>query len=111
MASLFAVRYMSVFSGGSHGVTDELQAVYLGFCCVGISNGCNVPVKPWVIPFAVGAQAIFNLFLIILTICNALDRPYQRQADVVTALINDGIRMFLCTFCEQHAENGVMKPH
>jgi hypothetical protein len=37
----------------------------------------------------------FDLFIIIMAIFNALDRPYQRQADVMTSLQNDGARMFV----------------
>ncbi|KAF7335626.1 hypothetical protein MVEN_02217500 [Mycena venus] len=59
---------------------------------------CEFSRKPWALPYAVGTQMVFDLFLIVMTICNALDRPHTKQADVVTSLIHDGARMFLCTF-------------
>ncbi|KAJ7453617.1 hypothetical protein B0H11DRAFT_270875 [Mycena galericulata] len=43
-------------------------------------------------------QTGFDLFIIIMTVINALDRPYQKQAEVMTSLQHDGARMFVCLF-------------
>ncbi|KAJ7464537.1 hypothetical protein FB451DRAFT_1179658 [Mycena latifolia] len=61
---------------------------------------CVLEKKPWALPFAVGALPVFDLFVIFMTVCNALDRPHRKQADIVTALIHDGVRMFLFNFGE-----------
>ncbi|KAJ6529985.1 hypothetical protein DFH09DRAFT_934374, partial [Mycena vulgaris] len=58
-----------------------------------ITHMCEFSKKPWALPFTIGTQTVFDLFLIIMTICNALDRPHQKQADVVTSLIHDGARI------------------
>ncbi|KAJ7457992.1 hypothetical protein B0H11DRAFT_2319638 [Mycena galericulata] len=54
--------------------------------------------KPWALKFALAALTGFDLFIIIMTVINALDRPYQKQAEVMTSLQHDGARMFVCLF-------------
>ncbi|KAJ7489649.1 hypothetical protein B0H11DRAFT_2229673 [Mycena galericulata] len=54
---------------------------------------CTFAKKPWALPFMLGALTVFDFFIIIMTIFNALDRPHQKQADVVTALQVDGAIM------------------
>ncbi|KAK7061745.1 hypothetical protein R3P38DRAFT_672746 [Favolaschia claudopus] len=55
---------------------------------------CTISEKPWALPVMTGTLAAFGLFIILMTVVNALDRPYQRQADVVNALLRDGAFMF-----------------
>ncbi|KAJ7461838.1 hypothetical protein B0H11DRAFT_2241652 [Mycena galericulata] len=63
------------------------------------ANGmCAFLSKPWALPYALGALTGLDLFIIIMTIFNALDRPYQKQAEVVTKLQIDGARFFVCLF-------------
>ncbi|KAF8198356.1 hypothetical protein K438DRAFT_1584226, partial [Mycena galopus ATCC 62051] len=50
----------------------------------------------WILMSAFAIQTVgFGLFVIVMTIFNALDRPHQKQADVVIALVHDGARLFL----------------
>ncbi|KAF7300449.1 hypothetical protein HMN09_00928600 [Mycena chlorophos] len=62
--------------------------------------GCSFTKKPHALPFMVGTLTIFDLFIIIMTILNAYNRPYQKQAEVVTALQRDGALMFVALFRE-----------
>ncbi|KAJ6537226.1 hypothetical protein DFH09DRAFT_1178281 [Mycena vulgaris] len=57
-------------------------------------NMCGMTGKAWGLPVTLGTLTIFQLFMIIMTFFNALDRPHQKQADVVTSLIHDGAWMF-----------------
>ncbi|KAJ7119285.1 hypothetical protein C8R46DRAFT_1050921 [Mycena filopes] len=56
---------------------------------------CGITSKPWPLIATTGTLAAFGLFIIIMTIGNALDRPYQKQADIVNSLIADGARIFI----------------
>ncbi|KAJ7488106.1 hypothetical protein FB451DRAFT_1167565 [Mycena latifolia] len=51
--------------------------------------------KPWALPFMQGGSTALDLFIIVMTIFNALDRPYQKQADVMSSLQRDGALMFV----------------
>jgi len=55
---------------------------------------CAITKKPWALPIMTGTLAAFGLFIILMTVVNALDRPYQKQADVVNSLLRDGALMF-----------------
>ncbi|KAJ7101374.1 hypothetical protein B0H15DRAFT_815862 [Mycena belliarum] len=59
-----------------------------------ILHMCTFAKKPWALPFMLGALTSFDLFIIVATVINALDRPHQKQADVMTALQRDGALMF-----------------
>jgi hypothetical protein len=74
---------------------------------------CTIGQKPWALAYMLGAlvcevvvlssiteltnsqQTMFDLFIIVVTVVNALDRPHQKQADVITALQRDGALMFV----------------
>ncbi|KAJ7508591.1 hypothetical protein B0H11DRAFT_2217873 [Mycena galericulata] len=61
---------------------------------------CVFSKKPPGLPVMLGAlhghiETGLDLFIILMTIFNALDRPHEKQADVVTALQHDGARMFV----------------
>ncbi|KAJ6613136.1 hypothetical protein B0H10DRAFT_2049644 [Mycena sp. CBHHK59/15] len=56
---------------------------------------CTFEKKPGALSFMLGALTVFDLFIIVMTVFNALDRPYQKQADVMTSLQHDGARMFV----------------
>ncbi|KAJ7917184.1 hypothetical protein B0H13DRAFT_1995586 [Mycena leptocephala] len=51
-----------------------------------IIHMCTFAQKPWALPFMLGTLTLFDLFIILMTVVNAFHRPYQKQADVVTAL-------------------------
>ncbi|KAJ7833678.1 hypothetical protein B0H13DRAFT_2370312 [Mycena leptocephala] len=53
---------------------------------------------PLALKFMLGAITLFDFFIIIMTVLNALDRPHTTQADVITSLQRDGARMFVCLF-------------
>ncbi|KAJ7358022.1 hypothetical protein DFH08DRAFT_847731 [Mycena albidolilacea] len=59
---------------------------------------CAFSKKPWALKFAQGAMTVFDFFIIIMTVLNALDRPYVTQADVVISMQNDGARMFVVSW-------------
>ncbi|KAJ6567331.1 hypothetical protein DFH09DRAFT_1034497 [Mycena vulgaris] len=59
---------------------------------------CEFSKKPPALTVMLGAMTALDLFLIVMTIFNALDRPYQKQAEVMTALQHDGARMFAALF-------------
>ncbi|KAF7340296.1 hypothetical protein MVEN_01948700 [Mycena venus] len=59
---------------------------------------CAFSKKPWALKYTLGAITLFDLFIIIMTVLNALDRPHTKQADVITSLQHDGARMFACLF-------------
>ncbi|KAF7340798.1 hypothetical protein MSAN_02108900 [Mycena sanguinolenta] len=59
---------------------------------------CGISATPWTLPVTMATLVAFGLFIILMTIFNALDRPHQKQADVVTALVHDGARLFLVIF-------------
>ncbi|KAF7367112.1 hypothetical protein MSAN_00970800 [Mycena sanguinolenta] len=56
---------------------------------------CGISATPWTLPVTMATLVAFGVFIIVMTIFNALDRPHQKQADVVTALVHDGARMFI----------------
>jgi len=59
---------------------------------------CGIISRPWTLPVTIGTLSAFQIFMILMAIGNALDRPYQKQAEIVTTLIRDGVRMFICLF-------------
>jgi len=65
-----------------------------------ISSGafCALIKKPWALPYALGALTCLDLFVIMMSVLNALDRPYKRQADVMKELQRDGALMFFFLF-------------
>ncbi|KAJ7131557.1 hypothetical protein C8R43DRAFT_1133773 [Mycena crocata] len=69
---------------------------------------CTFAKKPWSLPFMLGALTVFDLFIIALTVWNALDRPHQKQADVMTALQRDGAMMFVGLFRKSHCSKSLL---
>ncbi|KAF7355341.1 hypothetical protein MSAN_01450700 [Mycena sanguinolenta] len=63
---------------------------------------CSISQKPWALSAMTGTLAAFGLFIIGMTIVNALDRPYTKQADVVASLRRDGAMMFTLIFCNAY---------
>ncbi|KAJ7183520.1 hypothetical protein C8R46DRAFT_1308270 [Mycena filopes] len=63
-----------------------------------IIHMCTFDKKPWALPFMLGALTLFDFFIIVMTFVNAFHRPYQRQAEVMTALQRDGALMFMGLF-------------
>ncbi|KAJ7278800.1 hypothetical protein C8J57DRAFT_1573568 [Mycena rebaudengoi] len=56
---------------------------------------CVFAKKPWALPFMLGSLTVFDFFIIVMTVVNALDRPHQTQAEVMTSIQHDGARMFI----------------
>ncbi|KAJ7497584.1 hypothetical protein FB451DRAFT_1386814 [Mycena latifolia] len=56
---------------------------------------CVVLEKPSALPVVLGVWVAFDFFIIILTIYNALEKPHQTQAEIMTTLQHDGAKMFL----------------
>ncbi|KAK7059983.1 hypothetical protein R3P38DRAFT_2838845 [Favolaschia claudopus] len=56
---------------------------------------CTLTQKPWGLKYTLAALTGFDLFIIVMSIINALDKPHKRQADVMTSLQHDGARMFV----------------
>jgi len=63
-----------------------------------LTHMCAITQKPWALPIMTGTLAGFGLFIILMTVFNALDRPYQKQADVVNSLLRDGAWQFALIF-------------
>ncbi|KAF7360507.1 hypothetical protein MVEN_00781500 [Mycena venus] len=64
------------------------------------SNGmCAFVNKPWALPYSLGALTGLDFFIIIMTLFNALDRPRQKQAEIITNLQKDGAKFFVGLFC------------
>ncbi|KAJ7751540.1 hypothetical protein DFH07DRAFT_826348 [Mycena maculata] len=92
---------------GSFGVTISIA---MAFCILAahqvqpflvynpLLHMCTFTQKPWALPYMLGALTLFDGFIILMTIVNALDRPHHTQADVVTALVRDGALMFVGLF-------------
>ncbi|KAF7292450.1 hypothetical protein HMN09_01229100 [Mycena chlorophos] len=59
---------------------------------------CVISHKPWALPATTGSLAAFGLFIILMTLWNALDKPYRKQSEVVDTLVRDGARMFVLIF-------------
>nr|GAT59457.1 predicted protein [Mycena chlorophos] len=59
---------------------------------------CIISHKPWALPATTGSLAAFGLFIILMTLWNALDKPYRKQSEVVDTLVRDGARMFVLIF-------------
>ncbi|KAJ7729249.1 hypothetical protein DFH07DRAFT_184668 [Mycena maculata] len=55
---------------------------------------CVFSKKPSGLLVMLGAMTTLDLFIVLMTVFNASDRPHQKQADVMTALQHDGAKMF-----------------
>jgi hypothetical protein len=59
---------------------------------------CGVTVKPlWVIGLW-AALCVYDLFIVVLTVFNAMDRPHRNYSELSEALHRDGARYFLGLF-------------
>lgn len=59
---------------------------------------CGITEKPWTLTVTLASLTSFNVFTIVMAYSNSLDKPYQKQAEVVTSFVNDGARMFAMIF-------------
>ncbi|KAJ7079068.1 hypothetical protein B0H15DRAFT_520305 [Mycena belliarum] len=57
---------------------------------------CVLAKKPKLLPVVLGVWVAFDIFMLFLTIYNALEKPRQSQAEMMTTLQHDGAKMFLC---------------
>jgi hypothetical protein len=55
---------------------------------------CAITQKPSALPIVLGIWVIFDLFIVILTVYNALEQPRRNQVEVMTTLQHDGAKMF-----------------
>ncbi|THU86603.1 hypothetical protein K435DRAFT_804988 [Dendrothele bispora CBS 962.96] len=62
-------------------------------------NMCGFLVLPKTLPYTYMSLLIFDVFLISVTIYNALEIPYRRRTDVIIKLRRDGIRFFVILVC------------
>ncbi|KAJ3729511.1 hypothetical protein C8R42DRAFT_652186 [Lentinula raphanica] len=56
---------------------------------------CRIPDIPGTFPYMMGTLLGFDLFIILLALFNAFERPHKTHADVLDALHRDGARLFL----------------
>ncbi|PFH51641.1 hypothetical protein AMATHDRAFT_58774 [Amanita thiersii Skay4041] len=61
-------------------------------------RSCYLGVVPKAFPTALGIISLYDLFLIVLTIYNALEMPRRRDIEVVRSLQNDSAKAFLLLF-------------
>lgn len=55
-------------------------------------------IRPFYFPSALPTyQTGLDLFIIVMIIFNALERPHKKQAEVITALQHDGAKMFVAS--------------
>ncbi|KAJ6587201.1 hypothetical protein DFH09DRAFT_1430758 [Mycena vulgaris] len=92
-AALSVSLVFSVFSA------QEIQA---SFEYTPFLQMCTVTTKPPSLPIVLGVWVVFDLFIVILTIYNAFEKPHQIQADVMTTLQHDGLKMFVCLLGKPH---------
>ncbi|KAJ3824756.1 hypothetical protein F5880DRAFT_1611714 [Lentinula raphanica] len=59
---------------------------------------CRIPDIPGTFPYMMGTLLGFDLFIILLALFNAFERPHKTHADVLDALHRDGARLFLAVF-------------
>ncbi|KAJ7629891.1 hypothetical protein B0H17DRAFT_1218008 [Mycena rosella] len=60
---------------------------------------CVIKEKPSALPVVLGIWVVFDFFIVILTIYNALEQPHQTQTDVMITLQHDGAKMLLWAMC------------
>ncbi|KAF8993418.1 hypothetical protein BDQ17DRAFT_1546046 [Cyathus striatus] len=68
---------------------DEFLFVIPGF------NACIAFQKPKYLVAVLAPMCAFDIFIIILTIYNALDRPHRNNAELINNLFKDGAKFFL----------------
>ncbi|KAJ7859260.1 hypothetical protein B0H13DRAFT_2356147 [Mycena leptocephala] len=89
---------LGVASGTALSISLAFIVVVASEIQVSAGAMCALLKKPWALPFALGALTSLDLFVITMTVLNALDRPYKRQADVMITLQRDGAVMFVFLF-------------
>ncbi|THU96984.1 hypothetical protein K435DRAFT_79281 [Dendrothele bispora CBS 962.96] len=61
-------------------------------------NTCGFLEIPKTLPYVLGSLLLFDLFLIVMAIFNALETPHDTHAEVFERLHRDGARLFLVLF-------------
>ncbi|KAF8993324.1 hypothetical protein BDQ17DRAFT_1546132 [Cyathus striatus] len=79
---LFTILSMIDFKNGPIGVVPVL-------------NVCVLIEKPRYALGILSPMCAFDVFVVLLSIYNALDRPYRSNAEFFTSLYKDGVRIFL----------------
>ncbi|KAJ3992261.1 hypothetical protein F5050DRAFT_1789734 [Lentinula boryana] len=62
---------------------------------ISLLRACRIPDIPTTFPYMMGTLFGFDLFIILLALFNAFERPHKTHADVLDALHRDGARLFL----------------
>ncbi|KAJ3781596.1 hypothetical protein GGU11DRAFT_812308 [Lentinula aff. detonsa] len=65
---------------------------------ISLLRACVIPDIPTTLPYMMGTLFGFDLFIILLALFNAFERPHKTHADVLDALHRDGARLFLAVF-------------
>ncbi|KAJ6550615.1 hypothetical protein DFH09DRAFT_1366656 [Mycena vulgaris] len=65
---------------------------------------CVFGSKPKTIIAFLGVLSLFDFFLVVLVVFNAIDRPRLTHIEVVSALQRDGVGLFLCIFALRFAD-------
>ncbi|KAJ7278871.1 hypothetical protein C8J57DRAFT_1712828 [Mycena rebaudengoi] len=61
-------------------------------------NMCTFAQKPGALKYSLASLTVFDLFIIVMSLFYALEKPHQRQADVMISLQHDGALLFVCLF-------------
>ncbi|KAF9019717.1 hypothetical protein BDP27DRAFT_1354894, partial [Rhodocollybia butyracea] len=56
---------------------------------------CIIFELPSILPYMLGSLLGFHLFLILLALYNAFERPHRTHADIIDSLHSDGARLFI----------------
>ncbi|KAJ7657383.1 hypothetical protein DFH06DRAFT_1131873 [Mycena polygramma] len=56
---------------------------------------CMFGDKPKVVIATLGVMSLFDFFLVLLVVCNSMDRPRTKHAEIVSGLQQDGAGLFL----------------
>ncbi|KAJ7149196.1 hypothetical protein C8R43DRAFT_1128565 [Mycena crocata] len=65
---------------------------------------CAFGTKPVVLSVMLGVLSCFDLFIVVVTVCNALERPHLTNIEVVSALQIDGLKYFAAIFALRLAD-------
>ncbi|KAK7457839.1 hypothetical protein VKT23_010183 [Stygiomarasmius scandens] len=65
-----------------------------------IVNTCGFLEIPRTLPYLLGSLLLFDMFLIVMAVFNALETPHDTHAEVIDRLHRDGARLFLVLFGE-----------
>ncbi|KAI0685403.1 hypothetical protein BC835DRAFT_1384301 [Cytidiella melzeri] len=88
------VTYIPVFVLGGMSIGTYYRHTYY----VAILDTCLVSTQPDTVKGFWGCMVAFDVFVIILTACSALDRPRRNQHELITNMRRDGALSFFALF-------------